>query len=267
MEKKEVMQEINNILSIAGKAENTKKMYCFYVNKYLDFLKSKDKNVQTANEQDMVSFIANYMDKSARTRSLIKVVLVFLYDRVLDQEQIVKSFNRKIPSIKIPHRETIFLQHKEVMELINSMPIPFYLVFKTQYLCGLRISEIAKLSTETVKSKKLIGKGNKERKIFMPDELRKELADYYNSRKHQKGYVFYFHTSTLLAKFKQYIIKAGFDEKITPHILRRSFTTNMKNSGYEIEQIKDWLGHSSINITFNSYVGVTENKNKKGLYF
>ena len=126
------------------------------------------------------------------------------------------------------------------------------------------VNKISKLKIKEVLNKRLIGKGNKERTIFLPYDLKKELLTF---AKNRKDYIFSFSSRTLQTKFKEYVIKNGLDPTIyKPHSLRKSFTTNMLSNGYSLNQVMKWLGHENINTT-QKYWGEEEEKNNKGLYF
>ena len=55
--------------------------------------------------------------------------------------------------------------------------------------------------------------------------------------------------SGLQKAVKKAVKLAGIVKKITPHIFRHSFATNMLFSGYDIRTVQEFLGHSSLNTT------------------
>lgn len=63
-------------------------------------------------------------------------------------------------------------------------------------------------------------------------------------------------------KFKQVTKKLGYDD-VHFHCLRHSFATNMYDEGMDMNDIKDWLGHSVLSTTMNLYVHFLEKRIKE----
>jgi site-specific recombinase XerD len=48
---------------------------------------------------------------------------------------------------------------------------------------------------------------------------------------------------------------SGYTKKLTPHILRHTYCTTLRNNGADISYIKELAGHSDIQITARYYLG------------
>lgn len=266
--KEEILTETNNLMRLGERSETTRKLYLFYITKYLDWLDQNEKDIENSTYNDMIEFLLQRSEgTSPRTKQIIKVILVFLYNRILDQEETVRVFKKKLPSVKIPRRIPLTWTPEQIKQFFSVIrTYKYWMFFKTQYLCGLRISEVCTLTIDNVLNKRVVGKGDKERDIFMPDDLQKELINYYNKRCTDLFYLFPFLTAVVQRRFKYCTKLAGMDgERIKPHILRKSFATNMRAMGYDPLQISRWMGHENITITDQYYTGEIQWKDKGGL--
>lgn len=121
---------------------------------------------------------------------------------------------------------------------------------------GMRISELASLKKDDINLSenwvRVIGKGNRERMVFFPEEI-KPFLSYCIS---QDG-IFLFEARKGKPMTRQNIWKivrhagkkAGFDINVKPHMFRHTFATLLLESGMDIRIIQELLGHKSISTT------------------
>lgn len=131
--------------------------------------------------------------------------------------------------------------------------------------CGLRRSELVALDFQDVeihnKTLIIIGKGNKQRRTFMPDSTWKYLSKWIDDvRGNYTGPLF-----TRIRRFDDVTLNRLSDQAIyhilhsrqqeaniapfAPHDLRRTFASIMLANGEDIVTVKDAMGHASITTT------------------
>jgi len=128
--------------------------------------------------------------------------------------------------------------------------------------CGLRISELAGLNLSDLRtdSIRVLGKGNKERIVFINDACAEAINDYLLSRKIiapiDKQAFFLssrrirISTSTIHSLVKKHLLTAGLDStKYSSHKLRHTAATLMLKSGVDVRTLQELLGHEHLNTT------------------
>jgi integrase/recombinase XerD len=135
------------------------------------------------------------------------------------------------------------------------------------YACGLRIGEAATLEVTAIDGVnglvRVIGKGNKERRVPLPQpvlaELRRLWKTHRNPRwlcpsRRGRG------PTTRVAlwqTFQAAAREAGITRRVTPHSLRHSYATRLLESGVDTRVVQILLGHVNI-ATTAGYTHLTE---------
>ena len=128
--------------------------------------------------------------------------------------------------------------------------------------CGLRISEIAGLNLSDVRADHLrvLGKGNKERIVYLNDATADAINRYLAVRRDiaaiDRSALFLSSRRTrvtregLHAMVKKSLLRAGLDsEKYSAHKLRHTAATLMLSSGVDVRTLQEILGHENLNTT------------------
>jgi integrase/recombinase XerD len=127
------------------------------------------------------------------------------------------------------------------------------------YACGLRITEATTLEVNAIDGIngfiRVIGKGNKERQVPLPQPVLAELRSLWKTHRdkrwlfpspRQEGPISRY---ALWLTFKQAVRAAGITRRITPHSLRHSYATRLLESGVDIRVAQILLGHARIGTT------------------
>jgi len=142
---------------------------------------------------------------------------------------------------------------------------------------GLRVSELCNLDQDSIDLTRdefsVRGKGEKVRLVFISDLAKEKLQTYLDKRDDMSEALF-----VHLAKpkteperltprsveriVKAYAIKAGIsNKKVTPHVIRHSFATDLLQNGADIRSVQVMLGHANV-ATTQIYTHVTDRQLK-----
>jgi site-specific recombinase XerD len=198
-------------------------------------------------------------DESCRhstTQSSIDKYIDILYDRGLKPSSIAqkviclreyyKFMELPFPVIKIKSERHLpkYLTTEEVnkvrSEIKNERDL---IIFDLLYNTGLRVSEMLSLNNDTFLSPEIIiiGKGRKERKIFVNKTLRNRILRCTKR-------IFGMSRMSIYYILNRYSEKA-IGRKISPHQLRHSFATRLCQNGANLTMVQQLLGHSKIATT------------------
>lgn len=130
---------------------------------------------------------------------------------------------------------------------------------------GLRVSELCSLTRDLdLKSDEfsIRGKGEKVRVVFLSDAAKDALKKYVAKRTDTDDALFVQfgknaakQADTRLTPrsverlVKHYAIKAGITKKVTPHVIRHSFATDLLQNGADLRSVQMLLGHANIGTT------------------
>lgn len=129
--------------------------------------------------------------------------------------------------------------------------------------CGLRVGELVGLNIQDVREDtiRVLGKGNKERQLYLNDACLTALDDYRALRPEPKDDVrnrnalFVSRNKTRLTTrsvenlVQKAMLQAGLDPRYSPHKLRHTAATLMLNNGVDVRTLQDVLGHENLGTT------------------
>lgn len=146
-------------------------------------------------------------------------------------------------------------------------------ILELLFSTGLRVSELCGLPADIDISKdemSVRGKGEKVRVVFFSESAKTAIRAYLKKRKDMDDALFVNigkRENTTGGKrltprsveriVKSYAIKAGISRKVTPHIIRHSFATDLLSNGADLRSVQALLGHANI-ATTQVYTHVTD---------
>jgi len=183
----------------------------------------------------------------------------------------------RVDLAKIGDRQIQFLEAEELDRLL-AQPNPGHIsglrdlaIMHTLFSTGLRVSELCALDRDKINLERgefsVIGKGRKERIVFLSEDATNWLNQYIAARSDDDNAVFVRykdpvkdedifdeHSKRLTPRSVERIVKAhakkaGIVKDVTPHTLRHSFATDLLMNGANIRDVQSMLGHSSLNTT------------------
>jgi len=137
---------------------------------------------------------------------------------------------------------------------------------------GLRVSELCSLNADidlTRDEFSVRGKGDKVRVVFLSPSAKKAVAEYLKKRTDMGEALFLGYGKggkekdarltprSIERVVKQYATKAGITRKVTPHVIRHSFATDLLEGGADLRSVQALLGHANI-ATTQVYTHVTD---------
>jgi site-specific recombinase XerD len=154
-----------------------------------------------------------------------------------------------------PHKQLVYLRDRAILELLFST--------------GLRVSELCSLNADldlTRDEFAIRGKGEKVRVVFLSGEAKESIRAYLKARKDMEEALFLDGRPKKLHRIsprdvqrhiKTYAAKAGITRKVTPHVIRHSFATDLLENGADLRSVQALLGHANI-ATTQVYTHVTD---------
>lgn len=286
MTREELINTYIKVMKAEDKSEGTINEYLKHINEYFSFLDNNNIEYTKANSKDIKLFRNENPNLSASTKngkvSAVNSFYTFLVD---DMEMLEYNPCSSVKPLKIKNRvEKVPLTKVQIHWLINSSKNDRDRAIISMLVnTGLRISELINVTLEDYKHAKfndgelnVIGKGNKFRVVYIPENTIEYIDKYLLVRKESDHNNLFISNSCkpmdrncISRMLKVTAKRSGHfsdDEisKIHNHLLRHSHFTNLSDSGVPLEVISELAGHSNVNTT-KIYVHVSKNRAKEAV--
>lgn len=191
----------------------------------------------------------------------------------------------KIDLPKTGDREVKFLSMEQLNKFLNQPTASNIIglrdkaILETLYSTGLRVSELVSLDRDQINLKTkevgVVGKGNKTRVVFLSERAAKWLDRYLAARDDHYKPLFIRYSGkkdptmsdedmrlsvrSVQRAVEKYRKKAKIPIKVTPHVLRHTFATDLLRQGADLRSVQELLGHENISTT-QIYTHVTDKR-------
>ena len=286
-----VEQYLSYLTTIKGRSRNTVLEYRLDLLQFFRYLAETRDILSTSFEfvdvnfirsiqlVDMYGFIAYHQEvlhssPGTRCRKIVSIRQFWKYLKA-KVHLIDNNIAEELETPKLPKRIVRCLTLEESVRLLieaSSSSTRDNCIITIFLNCALRLSELAALNIDQVDSDILtvVGKGNKERKIYLTPAVKQALAKWlairntlsvdtnalFISRNKQR-----LTTRSIQNTVKKHIIAAGINpEGLSTHKLRHTSATLMYKYGHvDIRSLQQILGHESI-ATTEIYTHVDDNQ-------
>lgn len=290
----ELKREFLEYLEIEkGRSILTVRNYDHYLTRFLDYVKHNDPKKLTENEvreyrlwlnRQPGTKVGRNVDTLKRKTQNYYLIALRAFLKYMRKKGIESLNPERIELAKVPERSLDLISPTELNRLMDSPDtntlrgLRDKAILELLFSTGLRVSELCALSQEDVDLTRdefsVRGKGDKVRVVFLSDTARNAIKAYLKERKDFDDAMFIQYgkimskeevknkelrlTSRSVQRIiKRYATIAGITRKVTPHVIRHSFATDLLSNGADLRSVQALLGHANI-ATTQIYTHVTD---------
>lgn len=209
-------------------------------------------------------------------KSLLKRILLAQpeFERDLLKRAVLEESLKRVKSYRVDNKvsEDDYLTYPELQKLWSSCTggskrkYKTGLIIKALFQSGCRVSELINIRLENCTPNghtaiDVIGKGNKQRTVYIDRELYDEIRSVFNGKKwlfeSESGQTLY--RNNILVAIKRAGKNAGIRKVIGCHTMRHSCAMFLKlpkeegGKGLSLKELSSYLGHSSSSVTIDHY--------------
>lgn len=245
---------------------------------------SDEKTVSLNNPTNRIDFGKQISD--CTINNYIRNIKVF-FNYCDEKKYIKKNPVDKLKFVKAKRKIKDEITDKEFKALIKAINVTIYseyrdyVVINLIFDTGMRLTETLSLKLEDIEieSKTIlipaeINKGKKDRYVFFSNTMATMLRKWiqYKDRYSNSDYLFPTKGGSIITasgfgrNFRMYLNKANITKQITAHCLRNNFAKRFLLSGGDIFMLSKILGHSSVIVTEQAYLDVTNEDIRKSYF-
>ncbi len=267
-----------------GRGVKTMENYDRYLSRFFAYAKVKSPSAIT---EQMVREFRIQLNRSSGTSGTMKkntqnyhLIALRAFLKFLRKRDVASLNPERIELAKIGGRDLDLITADELGRLLKA-PVGDSLqalrdraILELLFSTGLRVSELCGLNQDLDLSRdefSVRGKGEKVRVVFLSPSAKKSVSEYLKARGDMGEALFVGYPKAAKNKkdlprltprsverlVKRYATKAGITRKVTPHVIRHSFATDLLENGADLRSVQALLGHANITTT-QVYTHVTD---------
>lgn len=255
-------------LIVENKSNRTIEQYNLHLTQFVDYFTGKE--AKDIDATDIRGFLYAY--KQSRGISNLSLnnkrsAISSFFSWLTDEEYIDKDPTRKIKKIKVTKKKAFTADEMERMR-IACTDIRDRALIEMLASTGCRVSELSSIKLNDIdfirKKVRIIGKGDKERTVFISDQAMIYLNRYLETRQDNN-------ISLFVSKRHPYdqLRKDGIERIVRdlgkscnvyahPHKFRRTLCTQLIKRGMPLQDVAILLGHADINMTAGTYYDASD---------
>lgn len=226
---------------------------------------------------DIRMYLSTEDENMVSTKSKKLSVIKTFFGWLVDEEIILKNPANRIRPMKQPKRLPKALSAIELEQLREAChTLRERAMLEVMYSTGCRLSEISNMLLSKINwvsnSMTVIGKGDKERVVYLNPKARYHLENYLEYRETEGDdceYVFAtarrpyrkMSNKTIQDEVNKIASRTTIDKNITPHVFRHTMATLAIDNGIELGDLQQLLGHNSPSTTLR-YTSVSEERKR-----
>jgi site-specific recombinase XerD len=262
---------IRHCQSIRKLSPHTTRAYELDLAGFTNFL-GKRATIATCDKTVIHNYVRHLFDIRTLKESSVKrhlATLRSLFRWLEDDGHVTEDpFRGARIRIRMPKRLPRVIARADLRRLLlHEQPPTFadltaYVATELLFATGMRVSELASLLDAAVDiddgTITIIGKGNRQRRVFVPDDLKSLLTDYRTARDRTPSDADTFLVNTRGHAASPQMIRrlvrihgerSAVRDRVTPHMFRHSVATYLLEEGVDIRYVQRLLGHRSISTT------------------
>lgn len=268
----QIIQQMKRDLEMSGLKEETCECYLRRANLFVKSLKIPVESVTQTDAREFLRHLRYEKKYCIGTVNAYRSAIKYLFQVTLDKPWT----DLKVPRLRGYKPLPSILSKSEVTKFIESIPDKMYrMVLYTMYSSGLRVGEAVALRVRDIDSERMQiyvekSKSGSSRYALLGEKNLLMLRDYVQEWKRRYRYSFKPDNYLFPSSHKKgtHITKKtiknivweqakvlNYGKRVTSHSMRHAFATHLLEKGVDIHDIKELLGHTSLQST-NVYLHV-----------